>query len=59
MAVLAPAMAGPLLILISHRPQGDWLIGIPFFTCAALQAVAALVAFRFFNARRHAAAQPA
>ena len=59
MAVFAPAAAGPLLILISHRPAGDWLIGLPFYTCAAVQAVAALIAFRFFIARRHAAALPA
>lgn len=59
MAVFAPAAAGPLLILISHRPAGDWLIGLPFYTCAAIQAVAALIAFRFFIARRHAAALPA
>jgi DHA1 family tetracycline resistance protein-like MFS transporter len=59
MAVFAPAAAGPLLVLISHRPAGDWLIGLPFYTCAAVQAVAALIAFRFFIARRHAAALPA
>lgn len=58
MAVIAPATAGPLLILISHRPPGDWLIGLPFYCCAALQAVSAFIAFRFFHGRRLAAAQP-
>ena len=59
MAVLAPATAGPLLVLISHRQPDDWLIGLPFFACALLQAVAAVIAIRFFTARRRAAAQPA
>lgn len=53
MGVLAPVLATPLLGLVSHRPQGDWLIGLPFFACAALQAVSTLIAIRFF--RRHAA----
>jgi len=59
MAVLAPATAGPLLVLISHRSPDDWLIGLPFYASALLQAVAALIAIRFFTARRTAEAQPA
>lgn len=59
MAVIAPTIAGPLLVLVSERPPGDWLIGMPFFACAAVQAAAAVIAFRFFSARRAAEAQPA
>jgi len=59
MAVVAPVIALELLRWVSHRPAGDWLIGLPFFTCSALQLTAAMVAIRFF--RRHAAlvAKPA
>ncbi|HEY9240069.1 MAG TPA: MFS transporter, partial [Burkholderiaceae bacterium] len=46
MAVLAPAIAAPLLATVSHLPHGDWRIGAPFYFCAALQAVAALIATR-------------
>jgi DHA1 family tetracycline resistance protein-like MFS transporter len=41
---------------VSHRPAGDWLIGLPFYFCAALQAAAALLAIRFF--RRQGASRP-
>lgn len=57
MAVLAPIIALELLRWVSHRPPGDLLIGLPFFTCAALQALAMLITLRFF--RRHPAAQTA
>jgi len=59
MAVIAPTVAGPLLVLVSERPPGDWLIGLPFFACAAVQALAALIAIRFFSVRRQAETQPA
>jgi DHA1 family tetracycline resistance protein-like MFS transporter len=51
MAVCAPVVALKLLGWVSHRPPGDLLIGLPFFTCAALQALAMLITLRFF--RRH------
>ncbi|MBP6903098.1 MAG: MFS transporter [Burkholderiaceae bacterium] len=57
MAVLAPMLATPLLGLISHRQPSDWLMGLPFFACAALQAVGTLIAIQFF--RRRAAQSPA
>lgn len=57
MAVLAPMLATPLLGLISHRQPSDWLMGLPFFACAALQAVGTLIAIHFF--RRRAAQSPA
>lgn len=57
MAVCAPVVALELLRWVSHRPPGDMLIGLPFFTCAALQAVAMIITLRFF--RLHPVAQPA
>ncbi len=54
MAVTAPVIAAPLLVLVSHLPQGDWRIGMPFYFCAALQAVAMLLALRHFRAERAA-----
>ncbi len=54
MAVLAPMFSATLLGVVSNRPPGDVWIGLPFFFCAALQAVGAFIAIRHF--RRHAAA---
>lgn len=56
MAVLAPITGAGLLTLVSHRPQGDFLIGLPFYFCALLQAVAAVIAFRHFRRQRSATA---
>jgi DHA1 family tetracycline resistance protein-like MFS transporter len=41
---------------VSHRPAGDVLIGLPFFTCAAVQAAALLITLRFF--RSHPPVRP-
>jgi MFS transporter, DHA1 family, tetracycline resistance protein len=49
MAVAAPVLGTVLLEAVAHRPQGDVWIGLPFFVCAALQAVAAFLAIRFFR----------
>ncbi|HEY9105163.1 MAG TPA: MFS transporter [Roseateles sp.] len=49
MAVFAPLVGLTLLAQVSHRPAGDILIGLPFFTCAALQAAALLITLRFFR----------
>ncbi|MCC6246657.1 MAG: MFS transporter [Rubrivivax sp.] len=57
MAVAAPIVALELLRWVADRPAGDWLIGLPFFTSAALLASAATIAMRFF--RQHAAPAPA
>jgi DHA1 family tetracycline resistance protein-like MFS transporter len=59
MAVVAPVVALELLRWVSHRPPGDWLIGLPFFTCSALQLTAAAVAWRFFRTHKEVRAQPA
>lgn len=57
MGVVAPPAAALLLGLVSHRPHGDVLIGLPFFVCAGLQALGATIAITHF--RRQAAAPAA
>jgi MFS transporter, DHA1 family, tetracycline resistance protein len=57
MAVLAPVVSAPLLGIVSHRPPGDIWIGLPFYFCAALQGIGAVVAIRHFR-RQRAAARP-
>jgi MFS transporter, DHA1 family, tetracycline resistance protein len=51
MAVFAPLFGLELLRWVSHLPQGDVLIGLPFFVIAALQLAATLVAWSFFHRR--------
>jgi DHA1 family tetracycline resistance protein-like MFS transporter len=59
-AVVAPVIGAPLLGIVSHLPAGDWRIGMPYYFCAALQALAAVLAVRHFTRHRRArlAAQP-
>lgn len=52
MAVLAPVVSAALLGLVSHRPQGDVWIGLPFFFCALLQVVGASLAISHFRRQR-------
>ena len=59
MAVVAPVIALELLRWVSQRPPGDWLIGLPYYTCATLQLAAAVIAIRFFRRRARVAATPA
>ena len=59
MAVIAPAIGAPLLAIVSHYPQGDWRIGAPLLACAALQAVALVLAWSHFRKMRLARAEPA
>ncbi len=49
MAVVAPALAAPLMATVSHLPRSDWRIGAPMFFCAALQATALLLATVHFR----------
>ncbi len=56
MAVMAPVVGATLLGLVSHRPPGDWLMGLPFYFCAALQVLSTLLAFKHFRHTRHIAA---
>jgi MFS transporter, DHA1 family, tetracycline resistance protein len=57
MGVVAPVVATALLGFVSHRPQGDLWIGLPFFFCSLLQALGATIAITHF--RRTAAPVPA
>jgi MFS transporter, DHA1 family, tetracycline resistance protein len=58
MAVIAPMLGAPLLGTVSHLPAGDWRIGAPMYFCAALQALALLLAVLHFRKvrRTHLAA---
>ena len=60
MAVIAPLIAAPLLGAVSHLPQGDWRIGAPLYFCAALQALALVLAWRISaaSARSRRPARP-
>ncbi len=53
MAVLAPVLATSLLAVVSDLPRGDWRIGAPMYFCAALQALALLLAVVHFRRQRH------
>jgi len=59
MAVLAPVVALELLRWVSHRPPGDWMIGLPFFVCSALQFTAAMIAWQFFHSHKELRAHAA
>jgi len=50
--VLAPVIAATLLTTVSGRPPGDVWLGLPFFFCAVLQGLAAIVAIRHFLRHR-------
>ena len=52
MAVAAPVLGAAMLGFVSHLPQGDWRIGMPYYVCAALQALAMGVALRHFTRQR-------
>jgi len=52
MAVLAPVLATSLLAAVSDLPRGDWRIGAPMYFCAALQALALLLAVLHFRRQR-------
>ena len=59
MAVIAPVIGLELLRWVSDLPKGHVLIGLPFFTCAALQFAAMLIALRFFRRQGVPAVIPA
>ena len=56
MAVIAPVLGAPLLGMVSNLPPGDWRVGAPMFFCAALQALALLLAYLHFRSNPSAAA---
>jgi DHA1 family tetracycline resistance protein-like MFS transporter len=51
-AVIAPVLASPALMAVSHLPQGDWRIGAPLYFGAALQFTALLLAWLHFRFTR-------
>lgn len=58
MAVIAPLISASLLGIVSHLPQGDWRIGLPFYFCAALQLVGTGFVARHFRLAVHSKAPP-
>ncbi len=52
MGVAAPVIAAALLGAVAGLPTGDVRIGAPFFFCALLQGIAALLALRHFRHQR-------
>jgi DHA1 family tetracycline resistance protein-like MFS transporter len=52
MAVIAPTLSAPLLVMVSHLPPGDWRIGAPLYFCAVLQALALALAVSHFRRER-------
>lgn len=50
-AVVAPVVSASLLGIVSHLPQNDWRMGLPFYFCAALQCIGTVFVARYF--RRH------
>jgi DHA1 family tetracycline resistance protein-like MFS transporter len=52
MAVIAPTLSAPLLVMVSPLPPGDWRIGAPLYFCAVLQALALLLAVSHFRRER-------
>ncbi len=54
MAVIAPVIGAPLLVMVSHLDQGDWRIGTPLYFCALLQAAALALAVSHFRQQRRA-----
>jgi DHA1 family tetracycline resistance protein-like MFS transporter len=51
--VFMPILGTTILGMASHLPANDWRIGSTFFVCAAMQAVAILVARRFFKSHHY------
>lgn len=51
--VFMPILGTAILGMASHLPPNDWRIGSPFFVCAAMQAVAIIVAARYFKSHHY------
>ncbi len=58
MAVAAPVIGASLLGVVSHRPRGDWLIGLPFYFCALLQVISTVIAILHFRRQHKLAMAP-
>lgn len=53
--IVMPLAGSAILGRVSHLPPGDWRIGSTFFVCAAMQALAIVVARRYFRSHRSGA----
>ncbi|HZV63689.1 MAG TPA: TCR/Tet family MFS transporter [Telluria sp.] len=53
--IVMPLVGTAILGAVSHLPPQDWRIGSTFFVCAAMQALAIVVARRYFTAHHLAA----
>jgi DHA1 family tetracycline resistance protein-like MFS transporter len=53
--VLMPLVGTSILGAVSHLPANDWRVGSTFFLCAAMQALAIVVARRYFRQHHMAA----
>ena len=52
--IVTPLLGTGILSAVSHLPPGDWRVGSSFFLCAAMQAVALIVAWHYFRSHRYA-----
>ena len=50
--IIMPLVGTAILGAASHLPPQDWRIGATFFLCAAMQALAIIVARRYFRSHR-------
>ncbi|RYF36927.1 MAG: MFS transporter, partial [Comamonadaceae bacterium] len=50
--IITPLIGTAILARVSHLPPGDWRIGSHLLLCAAMQALAILVAWRYFRSHR-------
>jgi DHA1 family tetracycline resistance protein-like MFS transporter len=50
--IITPLLGTAILATVSHLPPGDWRIGSHFLLCAAMQALAVLVAWHYFRTHR-------
>ena len=47
--IVMPLLGSAILGEVSHLPASDWRVGSTFFVCAAMQAIAIVVAYRYFG----------
>jgi len=56
--IFMPLLGTAILAEVGHLPANDWRIGSTFYLCAVMQALAILVAQRFFRQHHLQAAKP-
>lgn len=50
--IVTPLLGTAIIASVSHLPRGDWRTGSHFLLCAAMQALAIVVAWRYFRSHR-------